>query len=67
MTEVKNIFIEKLESIGESSKPICFFCKGEIKAGEIVARKESGFYHRKCFDLLFKITSNHINWKKVQT
>jgi len=51
----------------ESMKPVCFFCKEKIEVGEIVFRKESGYYHRKCFNVLFKLTKSHVHWEKVQT
>jgi hypothetical protein len=58
--------VQKVKSHGRCSKPICFFCRSEIQAGEeIVSRHDSGFYHRKCFDLLFKLTSNQVNWNMV--
>ena len=58
---------KEIRSKGESLKPVCFFCEEKIKAGEIVFRKESGYYHRKCFNVLFKLTKSHVSWEKVQT
>jgi len=59
--------MQKVKRYCQTSKPVCFFCCSEIQAGEeIVSRKESGFYHRKCFNLLLKLTSNQVNWNRVQ-
>jgi hypothetical protein len=62
MRKSKSILPKNIQAKCESMKPVCFFCKEEIKTGqEIVLRRESGFYHKKCFKLLFTLTSNHIN------
>jgi hypothetical protein len=59
--------MQKVKSCSRCSRPLCFFCLSEIRAGEeIVSRRESGFYHRKCFDLLLKLTSNQVNWNRGQ-
>jgi hypothetical protein len=59
--------MQKIKSYLRGLKPVCFFCCSEIQAGEeIVSRKETGFYHRKCFDFLLSLTSNQVNWDRVQ-
>jgi hypothetical protein len=59
--------MQKVKSYLRSLKPVCFFCCSEIQAGEeIVSRNETGFYHRKCFDFLLRLTSNQVNWDRVQ-
>lgn len=59
---------EEIAKIGKSdfihNKPVCFFCDSFIETGEkIVSRKESGFYHRKCYDFLFTLKSSSINFE----
>ena len=65
MKRAKNILLKKNSNL-ESLKPVCFFCRSKIEAGEIVLRKESGFYHRKCFNLLLNLTKNHVLWEKYK-
>jgi hypothetical protein len=65
---LRGLKMQKVKSYLRRSKPVCFFCCSEIQPGEeIVSRKESGFYHRKCFDFLSRLTSNQVNWDRVQS
>jgi len=57
--------IAKMKKNGHThSKPVCFFCDAVIKSGEeIIARKDEGFYHRKCYDFLFTLKASLINFE----
>ena len=46
-------------------KPVCFYCNSLIKAGEeVISRRNKGYYHRKCYDLLFTLKSTQVVLRK---
>lgn len=63
MQYVEKRIAEIKQSDHTHNKPVCFFCGSPIKSGEeIISRKETGFYHRKCYEFLFTLKSSSLNY-----
>ncbi len=66
MQHVNKRIVDTEKGVHTHSKPVCYFCEEIIELGEeIVLRKKEGFYHRKCYDSLFSLKLNWMNFQKL--